>query len=222
MNYPSHANSSVDQVANAYMGNPQALQQRTQPQNGVTPELIDLLALQKLQADKDAAARQMALQNGQTPPTVAQGLEQSAMQSSRQEIAQKLGLPGLMHQGQNVPQAPGGQPPQGAPQAPAPQGPQPMQAMAQGGLARLPSNLPQNYAGGGIIAFAGPDGSDVPMYGSVAMKGVASEAKETPDTSQNSMWENWMEALGPKAKAMVQYIANAGQPVQNPLATQKP
>ena len=166
MNYPSHATSSVNQVASAYMGNPQALQQRTQPKNGITPELIDLLALQKLQADKDAAARQMALQSGQTPPTVAQGLEQSAMQSSRQEIAQKLGLPGLMHQGQNVPQAPGGQPPQGAPQAPAPQGPQPMQAMAQGGLARIPSNLPRNYAGGGIIAFNGEDESYIdPLSG---------------------------------------------------------
>ena len=160
MNYPSHANSSVGQVANAYMGNPQALQQRTQPQNGVTPELIDLLALQKLQADKDAAARQMALQSGQTPPTVAQGLEQSAMQSARQEIAQKLGLPGLMNQGQNVPQAPGAQP-QGAPQAPQAQGPQPMQRMAAGGLARLPSNLPQNYAGGGIIAFGEQDGEQL-------------------------------------------------------------
>lgn len=219
MNYPSHASSSVGQVANAYMGNPQALQQRTQPQNGVTPELIDLLALQKLQADKAAAARQMAMQSGQEPPTVAQGLEQSAMQSSRQEIAQKLGLPGLMNQGQNVPQAQGSQP-QGAPQAPQAQGPQPMQRMAAGGLARLPSNLPQNYAGGGIIAFAGPDGSAVPMYGGAAMKGVSAGATETPDTSQNSMWENWMEALGPKAKAMVQYIANAGQPITPEVVAQ--
>ena len=199
MNYPSHANSSVGQVANAYMGNPQALQQRTQPQNGVTPELIDLLALQKLQADKDAAARQMALQSGQTPPTVAQGLEQSAMQSARQEIAQKLGLPGLMNQGQNVPQAPGGQPPQGAPQAPAPQGPQPMQRMAQGGLARIPSNLPRNYAGGGIIAFAGanPDGTP--------------SDQQVPDTIQESStaWQNLDKKPGESDESYVRRVEAA-------------
>ena len=153
-NMPSHATSSVNQVASAYSGNPQALQQRTQPQNGVTPELIDLLALQKLQAEKANAARQLALANNQQMPTVADGLEQSAMQSARSEIAQKLGLPDLLKQGQNVAQAgPQGQPqgaPQGQPQMP-PQGPT-VQA-ARGGLMRIPSNLPQNYAGGGIIAF---------------------------------------------------------------------
>ena len=157
-NMPSHATSSVNQVASAYSGNPQALQQRTQPQNGVTPELIDLLALQKLQAEKANAARQLALANNQQMPTVADGLEQSAMQSARSEIAQKLGLPDLLKQGQNVAQAgPQGQPqgaPQGQPQMP-PQGP--TVNAAQGGLMRIPSNLPQSYAGGGIIAFAGSD-----------------------------------------------------------------
>ena len=157
-NMPSHATSSVNQVASAYSGNPQALQQRTQPQNGVTPELIDLLALQKLQAEKANAARQLAMANNQQMPTVAEGLEQNAMQSARSEIAQKLGLPALMNQGQNVAQAPQGAP-QGQPQMP-PQGP--TVNAAQGGLMRIPSNLPQNYAGGGIIAFAGSDDAGQP------------------------------------------------------------
>lgn len=158
MNFPSHATSSVNQVANAYSGNPQALQQRTQ--NGVTPELIDLLALQKVKAEKDAAARQMAMANNQQMPTVAEGLEQSAMQSARSEIAQKLGLPSLLNQGQNIAQPQGA--PQGAPGMPMQAPPQGAQGMppqgpvvraAAGGLMRIPSNLPQSYAGGGIIAF---------------------------------------------------------------------
>ena len=159
MSFPSHANSSVNQVANAYSGNPQALQQRTQPQNGVTPELIDLLALQKVKAEKDAAARQMAMANNQQMPTVAEGLEQSAMQSARSEIAQKLGLPSLLNQGQNIsqPQGAPGMPPQAPPQGAQGMPPQgPVVRAAAGGLMRIPSNLPQSYAGGGIIAFGDP------------------------------------------------------------------
>lgn len=113
-------------------------------QQGVTPQLLDLLALQKVDADKKAAAQALALASGtQAMPTVAQGMEQQAMQSARTDIAQKLGLPGLM---QAQPQ----QPQQGqATQAPPPPSGQPSQ-----GLAGAPSNLPKAYRGGGIVAFA--------------------------------------------------------------------
>lgn len=113
-------------------------------QQGVTPQLLDLLALQKVDSDKKAAAQALALASGtQAMPTVAQGLEQQAMQSARTDIAQKLGLPGLM---QSQPQ----QPQQGqATQAPPPPSGQPSQ-----GLAGAPSNLPKAYRGGGIVAFA--------------------------------------------------------------------
>lgn len=124
-----------------------------QQQQGVTPQLLDLLAMQKVEADKKAAAQQMALASGQTPPTVAQSMEQKAMQSARQEVAQKLGLSGMIQQqAQGAPQMPQG--PQGAPQAGPPQG------MASGGLATLPSNLPRQYAGGGIVAFGDGGGTD--------------------------------------------------------------
>ena len=43
----------VDQKADAYRGNPQALQQSY----AKNQELMDLLAMQKLKAEKDAAAR---------------------------------------------------------------------------------------------------------------------------------------------------------------------
>jgi hypothetical protein len=112
-----------------------------QGQAAITPQLLDLLALQKVEADKKAAAQQLAMANGQAQPTVAQGLQQRAMQSARQEISQKMGLAGLAQ-----PSPPAGP----MPQQPAPQG-----------LAGAPSNLPAEYQGGGIIAFAqGGSGGD--------------------------------------------------------------
>lgn len=156
--------------AMAYTGHLPAQQPQAQ-QQGITPQLLDLLAMQKVDADKKAAAQAMALQSGQTPPTVADSLHQQALQGARQEIAQKLGLGGLMQKMQAqqgpTPGAPGPAAPPGGPQgAPAPAG-QPNgpvvlpqggpqgapQGMAVGGLAYLPSNLPKSYASGGIIAF---------------------------------------------------------------------
>jgi len=114
-----------------------------QNQAAITPQLLDLLALQKVEADKKAAAQQLALTSGQAQPTVAQGLQQRAMQSARQEIAQKMGLAGLSQ----------AQPPAG----PMPQQPQ----QPPQGLAGAPTNLPSEYQGGGIIAFAqGGSGGD--------------------------------------------------------------
>jgi len=114
-----------------------------QNQAAITPQLLDLLALQKVEADKKAAAQQLALTSGQPQPTIAQGLQQRAMQSARQEIAQKMGLAGLSQ----------AQPPAG----PMPQQPQ----QPPQGLAGVPTNLPSEYQGGGIIAFAqGGSGGD--------------------------------------------------------------
>jgi len=106
-----------------------------QNQAGVTPQLLDLLAMQKVDADKKAAAQALAMASGQANmPTVAQGIEQQALNSARGEIAQKLGLAGLAQQQ--------------APQGPAPQMP------PQQGLEGAPSALPQTYQEGGIVAFA--------------------------------------------------------------------
>ena len=124
----------------AYSGNLPAQQNQT----GVTPQLLDLLAMQKVEADKKAAAQALALSAGQSNmPTVAQGIEQQALNSARGEIAQKLGLAGLAQQQ-------------------APRGPMPQQPPSQG-IAGAPSPLPQSYQEGGIVAFAGTtDGSKVP------------------------------------------------------------
>jgi hypothetical protein len=112
-----------------------------QNQAAITPQLLDLLAMQKVKSDKDAAARQLAMASGQAPPTVAQGLEQDAMNSARQEVTQKMGLAGLA-------------------QAQPPAGPMPQQPQ---GLMGAPTNLPTQYRGGGIIAFAeGGSGDEQP------------------------------------------------------------
>ena len=115
-----------------------------QNQAAITPQLLDLLALQKVEADKKAAAQQLALASGQPQPTVAQSLQQRAMQSARQEVAQKMGLAGLA---QAQPSA-----------GPMPQQPQ----QPPQGLGGAPTNLPSEYQGGGIIAFAqgGNSGGD--------------------------------------------------------------
>ena len=129
----------------------QSLQARAQP-GGITPELIRLLAQMKVKQETDAAARDMAMKMGQQPPTVAEGLNEELEGNWRQKLEQKIG--GLQAIAQQ-------QAPQGAPTMPAPPA-QPTQHMAAGGLTKLRSNLPGNYAGGGIVAFNGKYGSDVP------------------------------------------------------------
>lgn len=124
--------------------------------NAVNPQLKNLFAIQSAMEAKKHADAQLAAalgQQTQEQPTVAAGLQQAAEQSlkpeaesPRQVATQNMGLPGLMQGGgQGQPpqaRAPQGQPPQGAPQM-----------AAAGGLMGARSNLPSNYAGGGIVAF---------------------------------------------------------------------
>lgn len=158
---PTHAFSSANQVANTYASNPQALQQRTNPppNSGVKPELIDLIALQKIQAQQKVIANQMAMQTGMNQPTVAESLKQQVIDTEKKslvdEASKNAGLPALMSQATAGTAPPPQQPPQQVVQA------------AEGGLMRIPTNLPDHYAQGGIIAFAGDDedvGSYVPDY----------------------------------------------------------
>jgi hypothetical protein len=138
----------------------QAQHAQNQINNGIPPELFNLLALQKLQADKSAAQRQLAAASGQQP-TVAHSMEAEATQNARQEVAQQMGLPGIL-QGQQAPQVPQGQ----------------QMAQAQG-LAGPKSNLPTAYAGGGIIAF--DEGGQTPAPGSIeAWKRMRADAEGNP------------------------------------------
>lgn len=85
---------SVDDRVAAYMGNTKPLEQRY----AMSQDLLDLLALQKIKSQKEAAARQMQLQmaqqgqqNGQANMTVAQQREQEVNELTKNELAQQRG-----------------------------------------------------------------------------------------------------------------------------------
>ena len=89
--------SVADRVA-AYRGNPAPLQQRY----AVSQDLLDLLALQKIKSDKEAAMRQMQSQLDQqqaaSGQTVAQQRQQEVMDMTKNELAQQRGATGQMQQ----------------------------------------------------------------------------------------------------------------------------
>ncbi len=136
----------VQDKADAYRGNPAALQKRS----AMSKELIDMLALQKITSEKDAAARDMQLQMEQQPGTIAQQLEQKAMGQTKNEMLK--GVAGVMKNNQakqqanmqrmanaGLPKTAAAGPPQGLAGQPKPN----MQMMAQGGIV--------GYAPGGTV-----------------------------------------------------------------------
>ena len=128
----------VQDRVDAHRGNPMALAQ----QYSITQELVDLLALQQIKIEKEAAARDMMLKAQQGPPTtIAEQRESEVLNMTRDEILNRMGGT-LQRQGQMIAQA---------------QGPQPMmnqpQQLAQQGIASQSGPAPR-YAQGGIVAFA--------------------------------------------------------------------
>jgi hypothetical protein len=150
--------AQVDQKAAQYMGNPEALQQMYQQKQ----QLIDLLALQKIKSEKEAAARDMALkmaqQSGQ-PQTIAQQREQQVLDMTKQEmVQQQAGNLGhqQQEQQQNLQQVLKGMS-QGAQQPPQ-QGTPGVPQQSAPGIAALPTQglmPPKAMASGGIVAFDG-------------------------------------------------------------------
>jgi hypothetical protein len=138
------------------MGNPEALQQMYQQKQ----QLIDLLALQKIKSEKEAAARDMTLkmaqQSGQ-PQTIAQQREQQVLDMTKQEmVQQQAGNLGhqQQEQQQNLQQVLKGMS-QGAQQPPQ-QGTPGVPQQSAPGIAALPTQglmPPKAMAGGGIVAF---------------------------------------------------------------------
>lgn len=132
----------IENRMDAFRGNPQQLQQRY----AAKQELLDLLALQKLKSEKEAAARDMQLKMAQQqaaqgqPPTVKDQREQEVMNMTKQELAQQVG--GLARQKQAMDQ-------------------RRIQQMLGTGLSTVPAPNIARMAGGGIVAFAGEDGSFV-------------------------------------------------------------
>ena len=77
----------IQRKKDAYQDTPQALQQRYQQNK----QLTDLLALQQLKTEKEAAARDIQLKMQQNPQTIAQQREQEVLGLIKQEQGRNLG-----------------------------------------------------------------------------------------------------------------------------------
>jgi hypothetical protein len=126
--------SFVNDRASLFAGNPQGLQQRY----AMSQDLLDLLALQKLKKDKEAAQRDLQMQMQAPAATVKDQLAGQVMDMTKQEVAASLS-PGIQQQGQAM------------------QAQQLQQAM--GGIASQPAPNMVGMARGGIVGYA--PGGDV-------------------------------------------------------------
>jgi len=136
--------SQVAQRVDAYQGNPQGLMQ----QYSKTQQLVDLLALQQLKTQKEAAAKQKMLQMAQAqgqPGTIAEQREKEVLELTKGELSEKAtGVAGILAKAQQDKAAAANAPAPGSPPAPG----------AATGLPTLPSNAAMPaFAQGGIIAF---------------------------------------------------------------------
>lgn len=125
----------VDQKAEAYYNKPDALAQMFQQNQ----QLVDLLALQKIKSDKEAAIRSMQMQQSAPAATIKDQRANEVMNMTKAEVAQQI-APGLQMAGQRAQQAQAPQA-QGISSLPAPNM-QPM-GMAQGGIV--------GYKPGGVV-----------------------------------------------------------------------
>ena len=129
----------IEQLVDSFMGNPAPLKAKVerdnkgQPPGAIPKDLEEAIALQKIAEIQTGSQNQQAMQAGGAQPSVVQKLQQI--------------LAGAQQRQQATPPAM----PQGAPRA-MPQ--QPVMAARGGSIDQLMSNLGNNYAGGGIVAFA--------------------------------------------------------------------
>jgi hypothetical protein len=136
----------IDQLVNAYKGNPQPLQakvqqaQKGQPPGAIPPDLEEAIALQKITELRNSAQAQQAMQAGGAQPSIVEKLRQMLSADQRQQ-AQPPQMPQMAQGPQAMPQ---GSPPQGQPPQQPPQPPQ--------GVDALQTNVGQQYAEGGIIS----------------------------------------------------------------------
>ena len=125
--------SQINERVDMYSSDPQKLMQRyTQSQS-----LLDLLALQKLKSEKEAAMRNMQTQMQPPMNTVRDQREQQVFDMTRNEVAQQA-----MQGGQQLALN------------------KQREMQARGLPAQAAPNM-QGMADGGIVGYAGPDGSKV-------------------------------------------------------------
>ena len=129
----------VDDRVNTYRGNEPALQQRY-AQN---QDLMDLLALQKLKSQQEAAGREMQMQAQNNPDTIKQQMEAEMLKRNKDELLQRVG-PTMQRQAAQEQQQ-------------MQQAPQRAQ-QAEQGLASLQQQMqqpPQQFSDGGQVAGEG-------------------------------------------------------------------
>ena len=131
----------VNRMVDANRGNPGALQQR----HALNKDLLSLLALQKLQSEKKAAENELAMSMKGTPGTILEQREEELTGRATKEVTE--GVAGALNTKQN-------------------QQKNNLQRMAganpqMAGIAGQPAPNMARMAGGGIVAFAGKDGSEV-------------------------------------------------------------
>jgi len=142
----------VEQTANAYMGNPKALQQKY----AQTKDIFDLIALNTINEKVSAASREMRLRAAAQgkPPTLYERAESQAVDNTKKEMIDEQA--GVMQNKLREQQEAQKKLMQAAG---APSG-----VGASGGIASVPAPNMQgmaSMAGGGIVAFNGETGSAV-------------------------------------------------------------
>ena len=141
--------AQINQKADAYRSNPDALQKKAK----LSGDLMDALALQKVMSDKAMAKQQLALSQQQDAGSVVEQMEQKLVGMNKEELtAQTAGIMGERNKQKQKqisaaapPQKPPMQMAQGAPQG-LPAAPRPPMQMAQGGII--------GYATGGLTEIS--------------------------------------------------------------------
>ena len=193
--------SKINDKADAYRNNPQQLQKRY----GQNKQLVDLLALQKITAEKKEVAMNMALAAEGNPNTIADQRQQEALELTKKEMQGTLGeLTGRTKDtlGQKqVAQQKGmqriakgaGKPPQGGLGA----------LVGQGRPAAPPTNNPQMQGlAGARMAQAQQRGGPVRM----AQGGIVSYAEGKLITLSDAQKEKARRVFGPDADARIANI----------------
>ena len=129
--------SDVQNRVDAYKDNPVALQQRYMK----SQELVDLLALQKMKSEKDAYARDMQMKMNNNPNTIKQQLEAEMVGRTKDDVVR--GVAGVLKNKQSQAQSN-------------------INKVAESGVAGQQASNMLKLADGGIVGFAGPEGSEVP------------------------------------------------------------
>ncbi len=142
-------------------------------------QLVDLLALQKLKSEKEAAARDLQLKMAQQQgaaglPTIKDRLENEVMGMTKQEVAQQVTDVAQQRQQQQQ---------------------QAVQQLAQSGIAQ--NEAPNmSFADGGIVAFAEGDYVENPYEFDPSAPGTSVATKKYRNALENTELSKFFDYLG--------------------------